>query len=124
VRLGEGDEDVKRRRGEGKKVLQIVLVSHGRDYIGYRYIMSRAKEEPRQARMKLARLLRGNSRLPRRLRGYGARAGPGAYCSYSSTTLAGRTRAWSGSCPNSRKARRWRRRSQHWSSSTWIALRR
>ena len=40
------------------------------------------------------------------------------YCSYFSTIEAGLTCALSGSLPNSRRARRCRSRSQHWSNST------
>src|SRR5258706_638855 len=43
---------------------------------------------------------------------------------YFFTTSAGRSCACAGSLPNSRSARRWRRRSQYWSSSTCSAARR
>jgi hypothetical protein len=43
---------------------------------------------------------------------------------YFFTISAGRGCACDGSPPNSRRARRCRKRSQHWSSSTWTAARR
>ena len=43
------------------------------------------------------------------------------YCLYRSTTEGGRTLASFGSWPNSRRASRWRNRSQHWSSSILTA---
>ena len=51
----------------------------------------------------------------------GASADSVIYCSYRSTTSGGRAVAASGVRPVSRSARRWRSRSQHWSSETLTA---
>src|SRR5205814_5544320 len=50
--------------------------------------------------------------------------GSGAHPMYFFTTSASRACASAGSWPNSRRARRWRRRSQHWSRSVCTCARR